>query len=217
MKRRSSNQIKNMIIVLVILIVLVLIASIIFLFNVKINSNSENENVVNEESESKNITHSYYKLNINNMNTNLENINVTYNLIKSDKDGMFKFTLEKNKIYFQINDKTKFESKYENTKLDTTKKTEVVLNDYKIVDFVVGNIKDDLYLVVVTDSGNISYMNIDEAINKNVFRIKNELKTFESSVMQIQNAIKVTENNETETVVVITADNKNYDLESFVE
>lgn len=218
MKKRSSNQIKGMIICLAILVLVVLIVMIIFLSQVKkenIQGIQINENT--QSTENAVIEKPYYEVNTDNLDTKLENINTRYNIVKSDENGIFKVVLNGKKLYFTINDKEKFNKAYENVKFNIDEEIEIAIHDYKIVDFEIGKIKNDLYLIVVTDSGKIGVMNMDVAINKNVFRIKNELIGFDSSVMQIQNVIKVSDSNEENTIVVITADQKNYDLESFVE
>lgn len=216
MKKRSANQIKNLIIALIVLVVLAVVFLIVFLANVNVNKTTENT-VASESEETEGVTEEYYTVNAENMDNSVNNVDVQYYIEKADANGIFKFTLKDNKLSFVINDEEKFADRYSNTELDLNDETEVALHDYKIVDFAVGNVGDALYLVVVTDSGYASVMNVDEAVERNVFRIKNELISLKSSIMQVQCAVKVVDSVESESIVLVAADRVCYDLESLIE
>ena len=61
-------------------------------------------------------------------------------------------------------------------------------------------------------------MNINDAVEENVFRIKNQLITLgKGKIVNVDNGIKVYDNKEEETMIIEADDGKKYNLDNFVE
>lgn len=195
MKKRSSNDIKKIIIMIVLLMLFVLIGLIAFLFSVDVKMNEITtypENASEEKREeiqdsSKNIT--------------LEN----YELLQKSSDGKIEVKLVNSKVFFSIKDE---EKSYNDLEIDVKENT--------IQDIFIGKIDKKEYLLVITDKGSIGIMEIDKAVQKNKFEIDDDLITFEKAVIRVENANMKLANGIIETIIVFTADDKKYDLSDFV-
>lgn len=213
MKKRSTAQIKAMIIGLVVVMILAIVLLMIFLFNVEVKNTSEiadsSANEVTNEIE--NYTY------VGEVLTAEEKEGYTYELFSNDLDGSYRLTLAEGKIYFDVVDEEKFLKKYPDMNIDLKKTNEVFLNDYPIKDILVGKIGEKEYLLAITEKGAIGVMNINNAVKDNVFRIKKELISFNNGVLRIENTFRKKENENQNTMIAITIDGKNYDLEDFVD
>lgn len=206
MKKRSSNQIRNFIIAFVILMILVLIGLIIFLLTVDIKNI---RNYGERESVSNNITEEKVKD---------EQIDISdYELVKTSYDGEIEVRLSDQKLFFSVKIESLFKEMYPKAIIDINKSSEIVVHENRIEDFCIGKIGEKNYLFVLTDNGSIGVMNINEAVENDVFRIKNKLITFEKSVVRVSNFAGKLDNGTVNTVIVVTEDGKKYDLSKFVE
>ena len=206
MKKRSSNQIRNLIILFVILMMLVLIGLIIFLLTVDV------KNVRNYGDEAHNTSNS------TNTVAEQEEINISdYELIKTSVDGDIEIRLSEGKLLFSVIDDELFKENYPRSEIGTIKNAVIATHENVIVDFCIGKINEKNYLFVLTDNGAVGVMDIDEAVNTDVFRIKNKLISFDKPAIRMTafTGTKVAGN--TDTVVVTTEDGKKYDLAKFVE
>lgn len=206
MKKRSSNQIRNLIILFVIIMMLVLIGLIIFLLTVDV------KNVRNYGNEAQNTS--------NNTNTVAEQdeINISdYELIKTSIDGDIEVRLSEGKVLFSVIDDGLFKENYPRSEIGTIKNAVIATHENVIVDFCIGRIDKTSYLFVLTDEGSIGVMEIDDAVNTDVFRIKNKLISFDRPVVRMTAFTRNKEAENTDTVIVWTEDGKKYDLAKFVE
>lgn len=195
MKKRSSKDIKKIIIMIVLLMLFVLIGLIVFLFSVDVRMNeitTYDENASEErrdgiQDSSKNIT--------------LEN----YELFQLSEDGKIEIKLLDGKVFLSINDD---ERSYNNIEIDVKENT--------VQDIFIGKIDEKDYLLVINDKGSVGIMNIDGAVQKNRFEIEDDLITFEKAVVRIENANMKLSNGFIKTIIVFTSDDKKYDLSDFV-
>ncbi|MCI8290838.1 MAG: hypothetical protein HFJ25_01075 [Clostridia bacterium] len=197
MKKRSSKDIKKIIIMIVLLMLFVLIGLIVFLFSVDVRMNEittydENANANEERREgiqdsSKNVT--------------LEN----YELFQFSENGKIEIKLLDGKVFLSINDDEKV---YNNIEIDVKENT--------VQDIFIGEIDEKDYLLVINEKGSVGIMNIDRAVQKNRFEIEDNLITFEKAVVRIDNANMKLSNGFIKTIIVFTSDDKKYDLSDFV-
>lgn len=203
MKKRSSNQIKSFIIVFVAILMIALIGLIVFLLNVDIKrnvnnqENSEEKVVENEKQEYESIS--------------LEN----YTITKKDSDNIMEIKILNGKLILDIINELKFKEIYPDSIIDTNEEFEIAVHENKIEDIIISKIGEKHYLLVITDKGHVGIMNIEDAVENDVFRIKNSLISFEKPVIRLINA--ETNNGEKQTVIVILSDGNKYDLSNIVE
>lgn len=210
MKRKSSSQIKNMLVWLAILILVILIGLIIFVLNVNIESTSSNDQ---PENQVENV--------VEDPNSNLITTDavegIEYNIIAKDDAASYEIVLKDKKLYFNVIDENKFLDKFSKSKV-TDIENEIAIHDYKITNIYVGKYNKDDYLLALTEDGTLGIMNINDAVEENVFRIKNQLITLgKGKIVNVDNGIKVYDNKEEETMIIEADDGKKYNLDNFVE
>lgn len=210
MKRKSSSQIKNMLVWLAIFILVILIGLIIFVLNVNIESTSSNDQ---PENQVENV--------VEDPNSNLITTDavegIEYNIIAKDDAASYEIVLKDKKLYFNVIDENKFLDKYSKSKV-TDIENEIAIHDYKITNIYVGKYNKDEYLLALTEDGSLGIMNINDAVEENVFRIKNQLITLgKGKIVNVDNGIKVYDNKEEETMIIEADDGKKYNLDNFVE
>ncbi len=210
MKRKSSSQIKNMLVWLAILILVILIGLIIFVLNVNIESTSSNDQ---PENQVQNV--------VENPNSNLIATDavegIEYNIIAKDDLASYEIVLKDKKLYFNVIDENKFLGKFSKSKV-TDMENEIAIHDYKITNIYVGKYNEEEYLLALTEDGALGIMNINDAVEENVFRIKNQLITLgKGKIVNVDNGIKVYDNKEEETMIIEADDGKKYNLDNFVE
>lgn len=210
MKRKSSSQIKNMLVWLAILILVILIGLIIFVLNVNIESTSSNDQ---PENQVENV--------VEDPNSNLIATDavegIEYNIIAKDDLASYEIVLKDKKLYFNVIDENKFLDKFSKSKVKDIE-NEIAIHDYKITNIYVGKYNEDEYLLALTEDGSLGIMNINDAVEENVFRIKNQLITLgKGKIVNVDNGIKVYDNKEEETMIIEADDGKKYNLDNFVE
>lgn len=210
MKRKSSSQIKNMLVWLAIFILVILIGLIIFVLNVNIESTSSNDQ---PENQVENV--------VEDPNSNLITTDavegIEYNIIAKDDAASYEIVLKNKKLYFNVIDENKFLDKFSKSKV-TDIENEIAIHDYKITNIYVGKYNKDEYLLALTEDGSLGIMNINDAVEENVFRIKNQLITLgKGKIVNVDNGIKVYDNKEEETMIIEADDGKKYNLDNFVE
>ena len=210
MKRKSSSQIKNMLVWLAILILVILIGLIIFVLNVNIENTSSNDQ---PENQVQNV--------VENPNSNLIATDavegIEYNIIAKDDLASYEIVLKDKKLYFNVIDENKFLGKFSKSKV-TDMENEIAIHDYKITNIYVGKYNEEEYLLALTEDGALGIMNINDAVEENVFRIKNQLITLgKGKIVNVDNGIKVYDNKEEETMIIEADDGKKYNLDNFVE
>lgn len=210
MKRKSSSQIKNMLVLLAILILVILIGLIIFVLNVNIESTSSNDQ---PENQVQNV--------VEDPNSNLIATDavegIEYNIIAKDDLASYEIVLKDKKLYFNVIDENKFLGKFPKSKV-TDIENEIAIHDYKITNIYVGKYNEDEYLLALTEDGALGIMNINDTVEENVFRIKNQLITLgKGKIVNVDNGIKVYDNKEEETMIIEADDGKKYNLDNFVE
>ncbi len=210
MKRKSSSQIKNMLVWLAILILVILIGLIIFVLNVNIESTGSNDQ---PENQVQNV--------VEDPNSNLIATDavegIEYNIIAKDDLASYEIVLKDKKLYFNVIDENKFLGKFSKSKV-TDIENEIAIHDYKITNIYVGKYNEDEYLLALTEDGALGIMNINDAVEENVFRIKNQLITLgKGKIVNVDNGIKVYDNKEEETMIIEADDGKKYNLDNFVE
>ena len=208
MKKRSSNQIKKILIGTVILVVGVLIALIIFLLNVDIKGaddlQDDTETFVVTGNTTQNIV-------------SIEDSLSQYNTVIKDDENMFEVRFDGEKMYFSILDKDNFLKKYPNSEVNTSNEIEIATHNYNVDSILIGTCKNDEYLIALMSDGKLGIMNIQDAIENNVFRIKNQLVSIGNvKATGISNGYK-TDNKREDTIIVKADDGKKYDLADFVE
>ena len=210
MKRKISSQIKNMLVWLAILILVILIGLIIFVLNVNIENTSSNDQ---PENQVQNV--------VENPNSNLIATDavegIEYNIIAKDNLASYEIVLKDKKLYFNVIDENKFLGKFSKSKV-TDMENEIAIHDYKITNIYVGKYNEEEYLLALTEDGALGIMNINDAVEENVFRIKNQLITLgKGKIVNVDNGIKVYDNKEEETMIIEADDGKKYNLDNFVE
>lgn len=209
MKKRSSNQIKKILIGTVIVVVGVLIALIIFLLNVDIKGADD----LQDDTETFVVTGNTTQ-NVLSIDDSLSQ----YNTVIKDDENMFKVRFDGEKMYFSILDKDNFLKKYPNSEVDTSNEIEIATHNYNVDSILIGTCKNEEYLIALMSDGKIGIMNVQEAIENNVFRIKNQLISIgNAKAIGISNGYKKSNNKQENTIIVKANDEKKYDLADFVE
>lgn len=208
MKKRSSNQIKKILIGTVILVVGVLIALIIFLLNVDIKGADDLQDNTETFVVTGNTTQNI---------VSIEDSLSQYNTVIKDDENMFEVRFDGEKMYFSILDKDNFLKKYPNSEVNTSNEIEIATHNYNVDSILIGTCKNDEYLIALMSDGKLGIMNIQDAIENNVFRIKNQLVSIGNvKATGISNGYK-TDNKREDTIIVKANDGKKYDLADFVE
>lgn len=213
-RRKSSKELRNMLIALIIMIVLILIAFIIFIFNVDVKKNGTTNirNIISNKNnkENENVV-------IDGVIAPDELAGAEYESVDYDKECSFQVKTNKGKVYLNVLDEDIFEKKYPNSKLDLKLEKEIATHDYKVKEVYIKKCRDIEYLLVTMEDGNIGIMDIEEAIKENVFRIKNELITLNKPVSRIFTTYRTFNNETQETTVLVSSNGQMYDLQNFVE
>ena len=209
MKKRSSNQIKKILIGTVILVVGVLIALIIFLLNVDIKGADDLQDNTETFVVTGNTTQNI---------VSIEDCLSQYNTVIKDDENMFEVRFDGEKMYFSILDKDNFLKKYPNSEVNTSNEIEIATHNYNVDSILIGTCKNDEYLIALMSDGKIGIMNVQEAIENNVFRIKNQLISIgNAKAISISNGYKESNNKRENTIIVKANDEKKYDLSDFIE
>lgn len=214
-RRKSSKQLRNMAIALVVLILVVLVAFMVFIFNVNVSGgnslNLENvlsngaTNEIEEEVTSDGIVPP-------------ENMLAsTYESVDVDEDATFQVRVSEGKVYFKVINKEAFKEKYNSPSIDVENEKEIATHDYKVQEVYIKKCLNDEFLLVIMKNGTLGIMNIQEAFEENVFRIKNELITLDNPIVRIYEAVRNLNEETFNTTILVTSDGKKYDLQKFVE
>lgn len=207
---KNAGQIKALLIVVVIFIVVAVLGLILFISTVNVENTSNVEEVVVENTTE---TTSYEQIEVNNVITSVENKESTFKLY--DSNGLYSVELENGVVSFNVIDKDGFLKKYPDSKLKDDS-IEIATHKYKIKDVFIGIINGEEYVIVITGDGKVGSMNVKEAVDTNILRIKNELLEFEQKIAFIQ---KVSISNGTETIdstLAVAVDGTIYDLSAFL-
>lgn len=190
MKKRNSKQIKAMIILVFALIVLLFIGLIIFILNIDVKKVS-NINLFTSDNEAS-----------NEQVERIESVKLEdYDFVEENNDLNMSVKISNRKVILKIQDEEK----------------EVIVHGNTIVDTLISEIKNKKYMLVLTDKGSIGVMDLEEAMENDVFRIRNALISIEQPIVRMVNANIILSNGEVRTVIVTTSDNNYYDLAEFVE
>lgn len=195
MKKKSSKDIRNFIIIIFALLMCTLIGLIVFLFTVDIKVNKMMTYDRSSQEDEKDVMDSSKNINLSN-----------YELIQKSSDENIEVKLLSGKVFINL----KYEEKNYND-------LEINVKENIIQDIFIGKIDKENYLVVITDNGSIGVMKIDEAIEKNRFEINDELITFEKQVVRLENANMKLDNGSIETIIVFTTDGMKFDLSDFAK
>lgn len=213
-RRKSSKELRKMLIALIIMFVLILIAFLIFIFNVDVKKNdlTNIRNIIsnNDNEENENVI-------VDGVIAPDELAGAEYESVDYDKDGAFEIKTNDGKVYLNVLDESIFRNKYPNSKLDMQLEKEIATHDYRVKEVYIKKCKDIEYLLVTMEDGSIGIMNVDEAIKENVFRIKNELITLNKPVSRICTSYRVYDNKTEETTILVSSNGQMYDLQKFVE
>lgn len=208
MKKRSSNQIKKILIGTAIIVVGALIALIVFLLNVNIKGVDD----LQDSTETSEVT--------GNTTQNIASIDDSlseYDTVAKDDDNTFEVRFDGEKMYFSILDEDNFLKKYPKSEVNTSDEIEIATHNYNVDSILIGTCKNDEYLIALMSDGKLGIMNIQDAIENNVFRIKNQLVSIGNvKATGISNGYK-TDNKREDTIIVKADDGKKYDLADFVE
>ena len=208
MKKRSSNQIKKILIGTAIIVVGALIALIVFLLNVNIKGVDDLQDGTETSAVTGNITQ-----NIASIDDSLSE----YDTVAKDDDNTFEVRFDGEKMYFSILDEDNFLKKYPKSEVNTSDEIEIATHNYNVDSILIGTCKNDEYLIALMSDGKLGIMNIQDAIENNVFRIKNQLVSIGNvKATGISNGYK-TDNKREDTIIVKADDGKKYDLADFVE
>lgn len=195
MKKNSSKDIRNFILIIFLILVFVLIGLIIFLFTVDVKMNNIMTYDVNTQESKSEIQDSSKNITLAN-----------YDLFKKSSEGGIEIKLSDDKVFISVKNE---EKSYNNI--------EVNVKENIIQDIFIGKIDKKEYLLVLTDKGSIGIMEIDEAIEKNKFEINDDLITFEKQIIRLENANMKLDNEYLETIIIFTSDGMKYDLSDFAK
>ena len=209
MKKRSSNQIKKILIGTAIIVVGALIALIVFLLNVNIKGVDD----LQDSTETSEVT--------GNTTQNIASIDDSlseYDTVAKDDDNTFEVRFDGEKMYFSILDEDNFLKKYPKSEVNTSDEIEIATHNYNVDSILIGTCKNDEYLIALMSDGKLGIMNIQDAIENNVFRIKNQLVSIGNvKATGISNGYKESNNKRENTIIVKANDEKKYDLSDFIE
>lgn len=209
MKKRSSNQIKKILIGTAIIVVGALIALIVFLLNVNIKGVDD----LQDSTETSEVT--------GNTTQNIASIDDSlseYDTVAKDDDNTFEVRFDGEKMYFSILDEDNFLKKYPKSEVNTSDEIEIATHNYNVDSILIGTCKNDEYLIALMSDGKLGIMNIQDAIENDVFRIKNQLISIgNAKAISISNGYKESNNKRENTIIVKANDEKKYDLSDFIE
>ncbi len=207
---KNIGQIKALIGVVIVFILAAIIGLVVFISNVKI-INSNQEQVVEEEPAEKT---SYEQIEVGNVITSVENKESTFRLY--DSNGIFKVELEDGAVTFSVENKELFAKTFPASKMKKDIE-EIATHQYKIKDVFIGVINDEEYVIVITGDGKVGSMNVKEAVNNNIFRIKNELLEFEQKIAFIQKVSITNGDDVMDSTLAVAVDGTIYDLSAFLK
>lgn len=207
---KNIGQIKALIGVVIVFILAAIIGLVVFISNVKI-INSNQEQVVEEEPTEKT---SYEQIEVGNVITSVENKESTFRLY--DSNGIFKVELEDGTVTFSVENKELFAKTFPASKMKKDIE-EIATHQYKIKDVFIGVINDEEYVIVITGDGKVGSMNVKEAVNNNIFRIKNELLEFEQKIAFIQKVSITNGDDIMDSTLAVAVDGTIYDLSAFLK
>ena len=141
-----------------------------------------------------------------------------YSTVAKDEDNTFEVRCDGKKIYFSILDEDNFLKKYPKSEVNTSNEIEIATHNYNVDSILIGTCKNEEYLIALMSDGKIGIMNVQEAIENNVFRIKNQLISIgNAKAISISNGYKESNNKQENTIIVKANDEKRYDLSDFIE
>ena len=138
-------------------------------------------------------------------------------IVSYSDDASYKVVLKNNKLYINIIDAESFMKTIPNSNVKDNDFIEIYTNNFKIIDVYSIDINDEKYVIALTRDGKIGRMNIQEAFDSNIFRLKNELVGLEKEIIKIRKVVKNTENKEEKMIVVVTEEDKVYNLQDLME
>ena len=137
-RRKSSKELRNMLIALIIMIILILIAFMIFIFNVDVKKNGSTNirNIISnkDSKESENVI-------IDGVIAPDELEGAEYESVDYDEDRAFEIKTKNGKVYLNVLDEDGFKNKYPNSKLDLQVEKEIATHDYKIKEVYIKNVR----------------------------------------------------------------------------
>ena len=207
---KNIGQIKALIGVVIVFILAAIIGLVVFISNVKILNNNQ-EQVAEEEPTEKT---SYEQIEVANVITSVENKESTFRLY--DSNGIFKVELEDGAVTFSVENKEMFAKTFPASKMKKDIE-EIATHQYKIKDVFIGVINDEEYVIVITGDGKVGSMNVKEAVNNNIFRIKNELLEFEQKIAFIQKVSITNGDDIMDSTLAVAVDGTIYDLSAFLK
>ena len=207
---KNIGQIKALIGVVIVFILAAIIGLVVFISNVKIINNNQ-EQVAEEEPTEKT---SYEQIEVANVITSVENKESTFRLY--DSNGIFKVELEDGAVTFSAENKEMFAKTFPASKMKKDIE-EIATHQYKIKDVFIGVINDEEYVIVITGDGKVGSMNVKEAVNNNIFRIKNELLEFEQKIAFIQKVSITNGDDIMDSTLAVAVDGTIYDLSAFLK
>lgn len=207
---KNIGQIKALIGVVIVFILAAIIGLVVFISNVKIINNNQ-EQVAEEEPAEKT---SYEQIEVANVITSVENKESTFRLY--DSNGIFKVELEDGAVTFSVENKEMFAKTFPASKMKKDIE-EIATHQYKIKDVFIGVINDEEYVIVITGDGKVGSMNVKEAVNNNIFRIKNELLEFEQKIAFIQKVSITNGDDIMDSTLAVAVDGTIYDLSAFLK
>ena len=207
---KNIGQIKALIGVVIVFILAAIIGLVVFISNVKIINNNQ-EQVAEEEPAEKT---SYEQIEVANVITSVDNKESTFRLY--DSNGIFKVELEDGAVTFSVENKEMFAKTFPASKMKKDIE-EIATHQYKIKDVFIGVINDEEYVIVITGDGKVGSMNVKEAVNNNIFRIKNELLEFEQKIAFIQKVSITNGDDIMDSTLAVAVDGTIYDLSAFLK
>ena len=206
---RKSSDIKKLFILVILILIAAVVGLVAFIANVNVVTNTGEETPQETQPEKT----SYEQIEVNNIITSIRNEQATFKLY--DSNGSYAVELEDGTVNFSIIDKDKFEKEYPDSKLKSDSGV-IATHDYKIKDVFIGVVNGEEYVIVITGDGKIGSMNVKEAVNKNVLRIKNELQEFEQKIAFIQKVTISDGTNDMQSTLAVAIDGTIYDLSAFL-
>ena len=207
---KNIGQIKALIGVVILFILAAIIGLVVFISNVKIINNNQEQVAEEEPAE----TTSYEQIEVANVITSVENKESTFRLY--DSNGIFKVELEDGAVTFSVENKEMFAKTFPASKMKKDIE-EIATHQYKIKDVFIGVINDEEYVIVITGDGKVGSMNVKEAVNNNIFRIKNELLEFEQKIAFIQKVSITNGDDIMDSTLAVAVDGTIYDLSAFLK
>lgn len=206
---RNIGQIKAALGFVVFLIVAAIVGLVVFLANVKLPESDNGEEQPQETEQT-----SYEQIEVGNVITSVENKEATFKLY--DSNGIYSVELENGVVTFIVDDQEAFDKEYPSSKLKDDSSI-VATHNYKIKDVFIGIVNEEEYVITITSDGRVGTMNVKEAVNNNIFRIKNDLLEFEQKIAFIQKVAISDGTEDIESTLAVAVDGTIYDLSAFLE